>query len=110
MANQYHRLLDAQILPPNWVQPKEDVFDAGAWKEVEAHYRGIKTGSAGTVKLQTAAVNEPDAWVDVTGLSWSLSGTGGLASSSHYLRYLRAVTDGAVAGAPAGLIDLVLKN
>lgn len=64
MANQYHRLLDAQILPPNWVQPKEDVFDAGAWKEVEA----------------------------------------------HYLRYLRAVTDGAVAGAPAGLIDLVLKN
>lgn len=110
MANQYHRLLDAQTVPADYVQPDEDVFDAGAFREIEANLQLIKAGSAGTIKIQTAAVRQPDAWVDAAGLSWSASGSGGLASSAHFLRYLRTVSDGAIAGSPACLIDIVCKN
>ena len=109
-ANQYYRLLEPTNVIASWSQSRDEVFDAGAYNQVQAHCRVLKAGTAGTIRLQTAAVNEVDAWVDVTGLVWTLSGTGSLLTSVNFLRFLRVATDGAVAGGPVALIDLVLKQ
>ncbi|MCB9780607.1 MAG: hypothetical protein H6742_18715 [Alphaproteobacteria bacterium] len=111
MANQYHRLLDARTLQADWTQDREEAFDGGAYRIIEAHCRSLKNGSAGNIKLQTAAVNETDAWVDISGAAWAADGTGPrLIYAEHYLRYIRAAADGSVAGDPVVLIDIVVKN
>lgn len=74
-------------------------------------FRVLVAGGAGNLKLQHAAVNEPDAFTDVSGASWSLAATGNTYTSvSHFLRYLRWITDGSVSGSPAAILDLIAKE
>jgi len=56
-------------------------------------------------------VNEPDAFTALTGATWALNATSNtLVSVTHFLRYLRWVTDSGVAGSPIALIDLIAKE
>lgn len=115
MASQSVRILDPQPLGASAEQPRDQVVDLGAYKQLVASCRVLKVGSGaggGRVKLQTAAVNEPGAFHDVAGLSWVVDGsaTGGMASSGEFLRYVRWVTDAGVAGSPVVCIDVVAKE
>ena len=56
MASRYHRLLDLRKLAANMVQSRDQVFDAGAYRVLEIDCRVPVLGSAGTVKVQHAAV------------------------------------------------------
>lgn len=110
MASQYHRLLDPRVLYSNDVQDLREAFDAGAFKTLEIDIRILKSGSGGNLKLQHAAVNEPGAYRDLNGTSVAVTGTGNYVSVANFLRYIRWICDGAVAGDPVGLIDIVAKD
>lgn len=110
MASQYRRLLDVRKLTANLTQPREQVWDAGAYAHLELHCRVLVAGSAGTVVVQHAAVNEEDAFRDLASFALSGGTPGGYTSTDHFLRYLRWRTDGAVAGDPSALIDVMAKE
>lgn len=108
----YHRLLDAQSIADNFEQTRDEVLDAGAYRILEVHCRILSTTGTpdGTLKLQTAAVNEPEAWDDIAGASWSLNGSGGRPQITSFLRYVRAVVVSQSSGSAVALIDIVAKN
>lgn len=110
MASQYVRLLDPRVIQANDVQDLKDAFDGGAYTKLELHCRILKSGSAGNVKLQHAAVNDEDGYIDLGNASWAANGSGGPVSISNFLRYVRWVGDSAVAGNPVVTIDLIAKE
>lgn len=110
MASQYHRLLDTRAIGADEVQNLNEVFDAGAFSKLELQCRILKTGGAGNIKLQHAAVNEEDAYIDLGSASWLATGTGGHISIANFLRYVRWVGDSSIAGAPVVMIDIVAKE
>lgn len=110
MASETVRLLDPQVLSANDVMPVERVFDGGSYRVLEIHTRILKQGSAGNLKLQHAAVNEPGAFIDLAGASWVTTGQGSYVTVTSFLRFVRWVCDGAVAGGPIAIIDLVAKE
>ena len=111
MASQYHRLIDSVMLKPNMTQSLRDAYDAGAFKQLEVQVRVLKSGTGtGNLKLQHAAVNEEDAYVDITGATWSLSGAGGFTPIPDFLRFIRWVTDNNVQGDPIVIVDIVAKE
>lgn len=111
MSNQYHRLLDARELTDNWVQDSDAVFDAGGYRVLEFQFRVLSSGTAGTLKVQHAAVNEPEAFTDLASMQVGLSATANLPlSCENFLRFLRCVTTGSVAGNPVAMCDVVAKN
>lgn len=115
MASMYVRLLDPQALSASKESPREQVIDFGAYKQLNVDVRVIKAGTgtaAGTIKLQHAAVNEPDAFRNLTNASWVIdsTGTGGYLEITAFLRFVRWVTDSNVAGSPVVLIDVMAKE
>jgi hypothetical protein len=90
------------------------VLDVGPYRKLDVQLRLVKAGTAGTVWLETAPVNETDAWQQVGG-SASMDGTGftngkKMVSSEDFYRFLRVVSDGAVAGSPVLTVDVVAKE
>lgn len=111
MASLYHRLLPITSLTASQVQTRDEVLDIGAYRVLEIQVRVISAGTAGNLKLQHAAVNEPDAFKDLSGASFALTpASNQVMSISNFLRYLRWVTDNGVAGGPVALIDIVAKE
>lgn len=112
MASQSVRILDAQTLSASKSSPREQVLDLGAYKQLNVHGRILKAGSAGTLVLQHAAVNEDDAFVDLPDMSWDVSSTSNSSfeEASSFLRFVRWKTDGSVASSPVALIDIVAKE
>ncbi len=115
MGSEYRRLLDVRTLAPNMSMREEDAWDAGAYTTLQTHVRLIKAGTgtaAGKLKLRHAAVNEPDAWVDLPGAEWVIdsTGAGGVLTISAFLRYISWYTDSNVAGGPIAVIDIVAKE
>lgn len=112
MAARSWRLLDLRKLTANLEQPRDQYVDAGAFVHLEVDVRVPAAGAAGTLKVQHAAVMEPDAFRDLPGMTFTLSGgsPGGFASTDHFLRYLRWITDSAVAGNPQAIVDIVGKE
>lgn len=110
MSSTYRRLLEPTGLGPNEKQRLEEAFDAGAHGTLELQGRILKTGSGGNLKLQHAAVNKEDAYLDLANTSWDLTTAGGYISISSFLRYIRWVADGGVAGAPVAMIDIIAKD
>ena len=110
MASETWRLLGPRVLSADDVQTLDLAFDAGAYSTLEIHVRILKSGSAGNLKLQHAAVNEEDAYIDLGTASWAVTGSGGHISISNFLRYVRWVCDGSVAGNPVIMIDIVAKE
>lgn len=71
----------------------------------------LKAGGNGTWKLQHAAVNEDEAFKDLAGGSVLLNATDNhVLTIPSFLRYVRWVTDSAVAGDPLALADLIAKE
>lgn len=111
MASLYHRLVPLQTFGASQTQPRDEVLDVGAYTTLEIQLRVLVAGAAGNLKLQHAAVNEPDAFKDLSGASWALSATANnFTSITSFLRYLRWVTDGSVSGSPAALLDIIAKE
>lgn len=111
MASQWKRLLDGATVTANWKQPKEDAFDAGAYRVLELQCRVVKPGTAGSILLEHAAVNDEAAFVALTGISWLADGsTGSFKAVNDFLRYVRVAGDNAVAGSPAVILDLIAKE
>ena len=115
MAGQYMRLADAITLKASDSQDRDQVLDLGAYRQVVFTCTVLKPGSTtdvGKVKIQHAATNEANAWVDLTGVEWLVDddATGGLASTDAFLRYVRWATDSAVDGDPVVTIDAVAKE
>ena len=111
MASEYTRLMDLSNLAASMVQDRNEVFDAGAYTSLFAHCRIAKAGTAGNVLLQHAMVNESDAYINLTGVTWALNGNGGLiVAVNAHMRYIRWITDGGVTGTPVALIDLIGKE
>ena len=111
MASQYKRILDPRVLTADMTQPATDIWDAGAYRTLEVQARVVKAGTAGYLKIQHAAVNEEDAFRDLTGGNVGLSAVDNIYfSATGFLRYVRWVTDGAVTGSPVALVDVIAKE
>lgn len=109
MVATYIRLLDPRVLGAGDTQDSKDAFDGGGYSKLELQCRILKSGSAGSIKLQHAAVNEEDAYIDLGSASWVATGSGGHISISNFLRFIRWAADGSVAGNPVVMIDLIAK-
>lgn len=111
MASVYHRLMPFQTLAATQTMPRDEVFDAGAYTKLQIQTRVLVAGSAGNVKLQHAAVNEPDAFKDISGASWALNATSNnFTTINDFLRYVRWITDNGVTGSPSVIIDFIAKE
>lgn len=114
MASTHVRVLHPQTLTASLIPPRHEVVDAGAYKSAEVQFRCLVAGGAGQAKLQHAAVNEPDAFKDISGAAWNLNAAGASGnqylSVSSFLRYIRWVTDASVSGSPVALIDIIFKD
>ncbi len=110
MASQYYRLLDAIALGTNDKSDREDIFDAGAYKNLEVQARVIKAGAAGSIQLEHSAVKESGSWLAL-GSAISLTATSNaLISHSNFLRYVRWVVVGTVTDAPVAVLDVIAKE
>ncbi len=117
MAAQHVRMLDAQTITPNLVQPRDRWTDLGAFRVLEVQVRVIKPGTgdnAGAVlKLQHAPVAEDDAFSD-TPVSVRVDSTAPSLpvniQVTSFSRFLRWVAGGAVAGAPVAIMDVIGKE
>lgn len=111
MASTAHRILAYQTLQASQVQARDEVLDAGAYRVLQIQARVLVAGTGGNVTLQHAAVNEPDAFQDLSGASWALNATSkNFATVTDFLRYLRWVTDAGVTGIPSAVIDIIAKE
>jgi hypothetical protein len=104
----YTRILDLQKVQANFRQTKTDVVDVGACSTLVFQVRVAKAGTAGALLLQEAAVNEDDAFINITGASLALNATSNSkVVVSNPLRYIRVATDSNVASDPQVLVDLI---
>ena len=110
MSNESKRLLDPRVLGADDTQDVKDAYDAGAFDKLEIQARFLKSGSAGNLILQHAAVNEEDSYISLGTASWATTGSGGHISISNFLRFIRWKADGSVAGTPVAMIDIIAKR
>lgn len=115
MAGQYIRVADAVTLKASDTQDRDQVADVGAYRQLVLRCVVLKPGSTtdeGYVKIQHAATNDANAWVDLTGIEWLVDddATGGVLSTDEFLRYVRWATDVDVDGEPVVTIDVVGKE
>lgn len=112
MSSMTVALLPATTVTADMEQDPSRIVDLGAYRHLEVLINVLVASSTGgTIKLQTNVRNEPDGWVDISGVSLSLTSTGAvLKSSSSFLRYVRWITDANVDGTPVVQIDLVAKE
>lgn len=110
MASYYKRQLEPTALTADFAQRDEDVTDFGAYNTLDVHCRVLTTGTLGNVSLEHSATGEPDSWVALSGATWDLTTAGGFVHVTGFLRFIRAVTNGTVAGSPVALIDAIGKQ
>lgn len=106
----YKRQLQPLTLSASFVQRDEDVTDFGSYSQLNVHCRILTAGSDGDVYLEHSATGEEGSFVQITSASWDLTTTGGFLSVSGFLRFVRVGTNGAVAGSPVALIDIIAKE
>jgi hypothetical protein len=115
MAGQSIRLLDAIVLSANKEQPRDQVVDVGAYRQLVIQGRVLKAGTGvggGKLKIQHSAVNEAGTFEDLSSASWVVDSTAASAvvSSDTFLRYIRWVCDASVAGTPVMIVDVIAKE
>jgi hypothetical protein len=112
MASQVFELLLAQDVPANFIQPMEGVVDAGAYRQLNVDFNLIKAGTAGTLELEHSATLREEGFFPLGAISASLTGATGHTPKTveSFLRYVRAKSDGAVAGNPVMSVTLVAKE
>lgn len=111
MATKAATLLNAQPVPGDWTQSREDWLDLGAYKQLNVLFEILSTGSGGSVKVQHAAIPEDGNFVDITGMS-SDTGTAGadFKTTEAFLRYIRVVSTSGLTGSPVVAIRVVAKE
>jgi hypothetical protein len=112
MASTYYRLLGMRTFSGAATQDQAEYFDGGSYRVLEVQTRVTSGGSGGTIKLQHAAVNEDNAFIDVAGFTAvNLNAvTNNVQEITAFLRYLRWATGAAPTGNPTVLIDIVAKE
>ncbi len=111
MSNLFHRILDPQTISGDMDQGVFEALDAGNYKELDISIRVMKAGSAGVVRLQHAAINRDDAYIDLDGTNVNLNATSdNFVQVTAFLRYIRWRTDTSTAGSPVVTIDVIAKN
>ncbi len=120
MSSLAQRLLDPTVVTTGFKTAKEDVLDVGAYAKGELQFRRLKDGTSATtyLRLQHAAVNEEDAFMDAkdpAGANVEIVLDNAAASVKHvscanFLRYVRLVAIGTVTGGPVVLVDSVWKE
>ena len=82
-------------------QELREAWDAGAYRELQLQMRVLSAGTAGTVELEHAAVNEEDAYTAISGTSTSLtSAANSFKTVTAFLRFIRWSVDGNPTGNP----------
>lgn len=109
MAGKYVRLLDAQVIAPNEKQPRDQALDLGGYKQLNIQARILKPGTAGTIFVEDAAVNEEAAFSRAIA-SFSVVNATNPIEVNGFLRFVRWRADATIAGGPALLIDVVAKE
>ena len=110
MASQYFRLMDPTSLVASTDQDLRNAIDVGAFNKLEIDCRILKSGSAGNLILEHAAVLEENAFRALATATWAVNASGGFVSISDFLRYVRWSADGSVAGACVAMIDIIAKE
>lgn len=106
-ANQAYRMLDRRVITPN---ETSEILDLGPFKTLCVSIWVAAAGSAGTIELQHAAISEPNAFTTV-GSAVNLNATGvNVQYHTSFLRYVRWLSSGAVAGSPEVVIDVIAKE
>ena len=110
MASEYDRRLDARELSGSEDQSVTEAWDAGQYNKLQVNFSVLTAGSAGTLKLQHAAVNEDKAYEDLSGASVNLNSAGNsFVTVSDFLRFVRW-SSASAAGSPVALIDIIAKQ
>jgi hypothetical protein len=109
MAGKYVRLMEPRSLVANEKQPRDQWLDLGAYKELNIHARLLKAGTAGNVLIQDSAVPEDDGFVRTIATISCQANTNPV-TITGFLRNVRWIGDGSVAGAPVLLVDIVAKE
>ncbi len=112
MASAYTRILRARPLTSATTPDTSESFDAGGYRVLDVQTRVLNAGSAGTVKLQHAAVNEDAAFKDLSGFTAvNLNATANdFQEVTSFLRWVRWATGTAPTGNPVAVIDIVAKE
>jgi hypothetical protein len=111
MASEYVRILDTRTLAANDAMPEKEALDLGAYRVLVVQIRVMKAGTGGAVKLQSSLTNEVGSFVDIPTLTWNVNAASNtVTASGEYGRYVRWAADGAVAGGPVVLIDVLAKE
>ncbi len=111
MASATVRLMEPMTINGDGDQPSWEAFDGGNYTQLNLLLRVLKAGTAGTLRIQHAAVNRDDAFVDLVGTAVSLAGTGDtFVQVTAFLRYVRWRVDSGTAGSPMALVELVAKS
>jgi hypothetical protein len=104
------RLLETRAFSSDAVQDPSEVGDFGASKELDIIIRVLKAGTAGTIELQHAVVNETSGFVQLATTVVNLNAAGSTyVQVTAFTRYVRWLVQG-VAGGPVVRVDLVAKN
>ena len=108
MASQQFRLMDARTLGPNESSDSSTILYLGAYSVLVLDPRVLKTGSAGSVIIETSATKEPGTWRDVH--TFPVNNAAAMTTVATFLRYVRWRTSSDVAGSPNVVIDGVAKG
>lgn len=104
------RCLETRSFPLDAVQAPSEVGDFGASKELDIIIRVLKAGTAGTIELQHAVVNETSGFMQLASTVVNLNAAGStFVQVTAFTRYVRWIVQG-VAGSPVVRIDLIAKN
>lgn len=119
MASLSYRLLDPTTIVTGFKLPREQVLDAGAYGKLQIMFRRLKDGTSATtyLRVQHAATNEDDAFVDLKDKDGNLvqisldsaDGAPKFVVVDNFTRFIRVIAVGTVTGAPVLLVDLVAK-
>jgi hypothetical protein len=111
MAASYRRILNTRKLGPSQVQAHDQIWDAGGGRVLEVAWRVVTaSGQAANLLIQTAAVNEDDAFVTIITIPLGAVAATTLASTDHFLRYIRWITDANVTSNPVAVVDAIAKE
>jgi hypothetical protein len=111
MASAYRRLLEPRSFSSDENQPLFEAWDAGNFRVLEVDFCVLKTGTAGNLKLQHAAINVEESFIDIATISADLTASGhDYQEVTKFLRYVRWKVDGTVTGSPVAFIDIIAKE
>ena len=106
----YYRLQDLTTVSANGAQRLEEAIDVGGYRTLIAQCRKPVAASAGTLKLQHAAVPEEAAFVDVSSPTFNLASAGNdVQVFNDLLRYVRWSVSG-LTGTSQFLVDIVARE